>query len=43
MVIDFFIFPVEDFRFSKTHDEEPKHGKRYFKRGLTVVFNIENS
>ena len=43
MSIEFFIFPVEVFQFSKVHGNEAKHEKRYFQRGLTVTFKINNS
>ena len=43
MEIEFFVFPVEAFQFSKFHENDTKHDKRNFKRGLTVTFMVKNS
>ena len=36
MVIKFFVFSEEAFKFSKFHENETKHEKRNFERGLIV-------
>ena len=41
MAIDYFVFSVEAFQFSKFHENEAKHDKRNFKRGLTVTFKVK--
>lgn len=43
MANKFFDFPGEVFLFSKFHEDEVKHGKRNFKRDLTVAFKVKNS
>ena len=43
IVIKFFIFPVEAFKCFKFHENEAKHDKSDFKRGLTVTFQVKNS
>ena len=41
MAIEFFVFQVEAFRFSKLHENEIKHGKGNLKKGLTVKFKVK--
>ena len=43
MVIEFFVFKVEAYQFSKFHENVAKLDKDNFKRGLTVTFKIKNS
>ena len=43
MVIEFFVFQVEAFQFSKFHEKIAKLDKGNFKRGLTVTFKVKNS
>lgn len=38
MVIDYFVFSMEVFQFSKFYENEAKRDKRSFKKGLTVTF-----
>ena len=42
MVIEFFVFQVEAFQFSKFHEKIAKLDKDNFKRGLTVTFKVKN-
>ena len=42
MDIEFFVFSVEAFRFSKFQENESKHDKRNIKRGLTMTFEVKN-
>ena len=41
--MNFFVFSVKAFYFSKFHEDEAKHDKLNFKRALTVVFEVKNS
>ena len=43
MAIEFFVFQLEDFQFSKFYENVAKLDKGKFKRGLTVTFKIKNS
>ena len=43
MVIDYFVFSMEVFQFSKFYENEAKCDKRSFKKGLTVTFKVKNS
>ena len=36
------ILLVEAFQFTKFHENEAKHDKRNFKRGLTKAFKVKN-
>ena len=38
MEVDIFVPSVEAFQFSKFYENDAKHGKRNFKRSLSVVF-----
>ena len=38
-----FAFSVEDFQFSKFHENKTKHDKRSFKKWFTVIFNVKKS
>ena len=42
MAIDFSIFPVGAFQFYKFHENEAKHDKHNFEKGLTVTFKIKS-
>ena len=43
MVIEFFVFKVEAYQFSKFHENVAKLDKDNFKRDLTVTFKVKNS
>ena len=43
MAIEFFVFQVEAFQFSKFHENVAKLDKGNFKRGLIVTFKVKNS
>ena len=43
MTIEFFVFQLEAFQFSKFHEYVVKRDKGNFKRGLTVTFKVKNS
>ena len=43
MAIEFFVFQLEAFQFSKFHEYVVKRDKGNFKRGLTVTFKVKNS
>ena len=43
MTIEFFVFQLEAFQFSKFHENVAKLDKGNFKRGLTVTFKVKNS
>ena len=43
MAIEFFVFKVEDFQFSKFHKNVIKLDKGNFKKGLTVTLKVKNS
>ena len=43
MEITFLVFSVEVFQFSKFNENKAKRGKRSFKRGLTVTFEVKPS
>ena len=40
MATKFFIFPIKAFQFSKFKENEAKHDKHNFKRGLIVTFKV---
>ena len=42
MAIDFSIFLVGAFQFYKFHENEAKHDKHNFEKGLTVTFKIKS-
>ena len=42
MAIEFYVFHVEAFQFSKFHENVAKLGKGNFKRGLTMTFKVKN-
>ena len=42
MAIEFSIFSVESFQIFKFHENEAKHNKHNFKRGLTLTFEIKS-
>ena len=42
MEIDFSIFPVGAFQFYKCHENDAKHDKHNFEKGLTVTFRIKS-
>lgn len=42
MAIEFFVFLVDTFPFSKFHENEAKLDKDDFKRGLTVTLKVKN-
>ena len=42
MMIEFFVFQVEAFQFSKFHENVAKLDKDNFIRSLTVTFKIKN-
>ena len=42
MAIDFSIFPEGAFQFPKFHENDAKHDKRKFEKGLTVTFEIKS-
>ena len=42
MAIEFFIFQVVAFQFSKFHENLGKLGKGNFKRDLTMTFKVKN-
>ena len=43
MEIKFSVFSVEAFQFSKFYQNEGKHDKFNFKKGLTVKIEVKNS
>ena len=43
MAIEFFVFNVEAFQFSKFHKNLIKLDKGNFKKGLTLTLKVENS
>ena len=43
MAIEFFVFKVEAFQFSKFHKYVIKLDKGNFKKGLTVTLKVKNS
>ena len=43
MEIEVIVFPKEVFQFFKCHQNEAKHDKRDFKRGLAVVLEVKIS
>ena len=43
MAIQFFVFKVEAFQFSKFHENVIKLDKGNFKKGLTVTLKVKNS
>ena len=43
MAIEFFVFQLEAFQFSKFHENVAKLDKGNFSRGLTVTFKVKNS
>ena len=43
MKIDFLVFLMKTFHFSKFHENEAKHDKLNLKRGLTLTFKVKNS
>ena len=42
MEIEVFVFLMEAFLFSKFYENEAKHDKRNFKRGLSMTFVVKN-
>ena len=42
MAIDFSVFPVLSFQFSKFHENEAKYDERKIEKGLTVTFKIKS-
>ena len=38
MEIEFFVFSKEDYQLFEFHENETKHDKRNFMRGMTVTF-----
>ena len=43
MAIEFFVFQLKAFQFSKFHENVAKLDQGNFKRGLTVTFKVKNS
>ena len=43
MTIEFFVFRLEAFQFSKFHENVAKLDKGIFGRGLTVTIKVKNS
>ena len=42
MAMEFFVFHVEAFQFSKFHEDVGKFHKGNFKRGLTMTLKVKN-
>ena len=43
MEITCFVFLVEEFQFSKFHENEANHAKPNFTRDMAVAFEVKNS